>query len=244
MGATLRPVILGANMPELLPGAVFTGILTALAVIVLRARAAKPSLRAWKLGLVGVFGAYAVTPALAFLADAWLHTPWLPHVTSGQVFLGLWTGFAVLLISQPAGQPPRVPLWAGVLAGVAVAALLPPVLDRMTGSYQPASLHGDLNHCMVGAAGRVQPHQVTNTCTTPITVGLCLPGEINPTPCVQRQTLQPGETAQFDPGDARQSSLPSNPNGLTIVACRPPARPSRGLSNIGRGHEGVCLPPA
>ena len=32
-------------------------------------------------------------------------------------------------------------------------------------------------------------------------------------------------------------------DGLTVVACRPPGRPSRMLSTIGRQYEGVCLPP-
>lgn len=41
-------------MPELLAGAVFIGILTVVAVIVLRARAARPRLSVWRLTLIGV----------------------------------------------------------------------------------------------------------------------------------------------------------------------------------------------
>lgn len=230
-------------MPELLPGAVPTGILTVLMILVLRNRAAKPRLSFLNLALIGIGAAYALTPALTALSEVWRDTPGLPVITSGQLFLAAWSSLAILLIGNSPGQPPRVPLWAGALVGIAVAGLLPPFLDRVTGSYQPASLRSDVTHCLRGATGKVQPHEVLNTCDDPITVGLCLPGEVNPAPCAQSQTLAPGQTARLDPGNARLSSLPGNPNGLTIVACRPPARPSRMTSVIGRGHEGVCLPP-
>lgn len=233
-------------MPELLPGAVFTGIATALTVIVLRARSLRPRLPAWKVILIGVGAAYVIPPALVFLAGAWRAVPGLPDlpvVTEGQVFIGAWMALAMLSVSHRPGRAPGIPLWACLLIGVATAALLPPFLDRVTGSYQRLSLRADVNHCTRGMTGRTQPREVTNICDEPITVGLCLPGEVNPAPCAQSHTIEPGQIARFDPGQAYLSSLPGNPNGLTVVACRPPARPSRMVSTIGRGYEGVCLPP-
>lgn len=232
-------------MPELLPNAVMIGIVAALAAIVLRFQAGKPRLSVFVVVLIGVAGAYLVTPALAYLAQAWRATPALPAlpmITSGQLFLGAWAGFAVLFIANSMKRPKRVPLWAGLLIGVAVAVLVPPFLDTVTGVYQRPSLRDDVNHCTRGMTGQVQPREVANICDEPITVGLCMPGEVNPAPCAQSFTLAPGETATFDPGGASLSSLPSNPGGLTVVACRPPARPSRMGTTIGRGYEGVCLP--
>jgi len=234
-------------MPELLPGAIFTGILTVVAVIILRARATKPRLSLWKLALIGVAAAYGIPPILAFLEGVWRATPWLPDlpvITSGQVFIGAWTTAVALTLTHRPGNPPRVPIWAGLLIGVVVATLLPPFLDRVTGSYQPASLRADLNHCTRGMMGQAQPGEVMNICDEPIVVGLCMPDERNPTPCAQAAMVEPGQVVTLDPGEARLSSLPSNPGGLTVVACRPPDRPSRRVSTIGRGYEGVCLPPA
>lgn len=234
-------------MPELLSGDLFLGILTAMTAIVLRARAGKPRLSAITVILIGVAGAYLIPLASAFLSRAWRATPALPAlpvITEGQVHIGLWTALLVLGISHRPGRPPRIPLWAGLAIGLATAILLPPLLDGVTGSYQRASLRADVNECTRGMRGQAQPREVTNICDEPITVGLCLPGEINPAPCAQSHTIGPGEMARFDPRGASLSSLPANPNGLTVVACRPPDRPSRMLSTMGRGHEGVCLPPA
>lgn len=89
---------------------------------------------------------------------------------------------------------------------------------------------------------KVQPRQVTNICDFPITVGMCMPSELNPALCIQSKTLAPGESANFDPGDARLSSSPGNRDGLTVVACRPPHRPSRWRDIAKRSHDGVCLP--
>ena len=233
-------------MPEFLPGAVFTGILTVVFVIVQRARAGQPRLSAWKLGLIGIAAALVIPWALALLAKAWRATPALPAlpvITFDQVFVGAWAALAVLAISHRPGRRPLVPLWAGLLTGVAFAVLLPPFLYLVTGSYQRASLRADVNHCTRGMLGETQPREVVNTCDEPIAVGLCLPGETNPAPCAQTEILQPGQTARFDPGEATLSSLPSNLDGLTVVACSPPARPSRMRTTMGRGYEGVCLPP-
>ncbi|RST84544.1 hypothetical protein EJC49_20280 [Aquibium carbonis] len=234
-------------MPELLPHAVFVGIVSALIAIVMRFQAGKPRLSVFALALIGIAGAFLVTPALAYLAQAWRATPSLPalpEITSGQMFLGAWAGFAVLFIANNTSRPKRVPLWAGLLIGVAVAALVPSFLDAVTGVYQRPSLRDDVNHCTRGMMGQVQPREATNICDEPITVGLCMPGEVNPAPCAQSFTLAPGETATLDPGGASLSSLPGNPNGLTVVACRPPARPSRMGTVQGRGYEGVCIPGA
>ncbi|MGE0148945.1 MAG: hypothetical protein AB7R87_16360 [Parvibaculaceae bacterium] len=233
-------------MPDFLPGAVFGGILTIVLVMVLRMRAGKPRLPAWKLGLIGIAAAYVIPWALALAAEAWRATPALPDlpvITFDQAFIGALVALFVLAIGRRPGRQPLVPLWAGLLTGVAFAALLPPFLNLVTGSYQRPSLHTDVNHCTRGMTGQVQPREVVNICDEPIAVGLCLPGEINPAPCAQTEILQPGQTARFDPGRAQLSSLPSNPDGLTVAACRPPARPSRMKTTMGRGYEGVCLPP-
>lgn len=233
-------------MPELLPGAVFIGILSVLTAIILRARASRPRFSLLTLVLIFVVAAYGIPPAFAFLIETWRGQPWLPDlpvITSGQLFLGAWAGFAALLIGSSKSRPARVPLWAGLLVGVAVATLFPPFIDWATGSYQRNSLRTDVNHCTRGMTGKVQPREVANSCDEPITVGLCMPHEINPNPCAQSYTLKPGEVARLEPGDASLSSLPGNPGGLTVVACRPPARPSRMGTVLGRGYEGVCLPP-
>ncbi|MBU1305281.1 MAG: hypothetical protein KKF33_07150, partial [Alphaproteobacteria bacterium] len=153
-------------------------------------------------------------------------------------------GFAVLSIGNTKALPRRVPLWAGALIGVAAAALVPTLVDRVTGSYQRPSLLADVNHCTRGMLGQVQPREVTNICDEPIVVGLCLEGEVNPMECAQAHTLAPGQVAHFEPGETKLSSLPGNPGGLTVVACHPPARPSRMPSVHGRGYDGVCIPPS
>jgi len=224
-------------MPEFLPGAVFSAIVTVAFVIVLRSRAGEPRPPHWQLALIGIVAAFVI-PWVVAVAE-----PILPVVTFDQVFIGACVTLVLLGFGlRPSGRAP-VPLWAAALTGVAFAVLLPPLLDLVTGSYQRASLREHVNHCTRGMTGEVQPREVVNTCEEPITVGLCLPGEINPLPCRQTKVLQPGQSALFDPGEARVSSLPSNPDGLTVVACRPPARPSRAKTTMGRGYEGVCLPP-
>lgn len=234
-------------MPELLPGAVFIGILTVFAVVILRLRALKPRLSLLRLLLIGVAAAYVVPPVILLFAQVWRSTPWLPElptVTSGQIFLGGFAAVAAITLSQQPGQPPRLPIWAVLLIAVTVAFGLPRALDWATGSYQNASLRSDVNYCARGMTGQVQPQEVTNACVFAITVGLCLPTEMNPTACAQSITIPPGESALFAPGDARLSSVPGNPDGLTVVACRPPSRPSRWGNVTGRGFRGVCLPPA
>lgn len=233
-------------MPDFLPGAVFSGLVTVVFVIVLRGRAGMPRLALWKLALTAVAGAFVIPWTLALFARAWRATPALPDlpfVSFDQVFVGVLVALFLLALGNRADGRPRVPIWAGLASGVVIAALLPSVLYLVTGSYQRASLRPDVNHCTRGMLGEVQPREVTNICDEPITVGLCLPGEINPKPCAQTRTILPGETARFDPGETTLSSLPSNLDGLTVVACRPPTRPSRMKSTMGRAYEGVCLPP-
>lgn len=233
-------------MPEFLPGATFSGIMTVLFVIAWRVRAGKSRWPVWKLALIGILSAFLMPWALALSMSAWRSVPGLPDlpvVSFDQVFIGALVALLVFASSHRPGGKLRMPLWASLLSGAVVAAVLPPLLFLVTGSYQRASLRADVNQCTRGMTGQVQPRDIENICDEPIAVGLCLPGETNPAPCAQTEILQPGEVAHFDSGDARLSSLPSNPGGLTVVACRPPARPSRMGTAIGRGYEGVCLPP-
>lgn len=167
----------------------------------------------------------------------------LPPLTGGAVFIGAWV--AVLLASF---LPRARPIWQRSVIAVAVGLVaaygVPPLMDAATGRFNNASLRADVNHCTDGMVGRVQPRVVTNTCAEEIVVGLCLPGERNPAPCAQSVRVAPGQTVTLDPGEARLSSVPGNPGGLTVVACRPPDRPSRTGRVTGRGFDGVCLPPA
>ncbi|MGE3245741.1 MAG: hypothetical protein AB7F96_02410 [Beijerinckiaceae bacterium] len=233
-------------MPAFLSGAVTSGILAVLFAVVLRARAGKPRLAIWQLALTAIAAAYAVPWGLVLFDKSWRAVPFLPAlpvVNEDRLFLGFFAAVFVLAIGHRPAKPPRVPLWGGLLAGVATAVCLPPLLFLATGSYARASLHPDVNVCMVGATGRSQPGEIANTCNMPVVVGLCLSGETNPAPCGQSKTILPGQTVSFDPRGGSLSSLPSNADGLTIVACRPPARPSRMGKTMGRGYEGVCLPP-
>src|SRR5690606_3588110 len=139
-------------------------VLTALAAIGLRARALKTGLSTSKVVLIGIAGALIV-PTLAVIGEAWRATPLLPNlplITSGQLVLGASAAFAALLIGSRPGQPPRGPLWAGRLVGVATATLLPPLIAQATGSYQRASLRTDVNQRTRGIKGQVQPREVTN----------------------------------------------------------------------------------
>ncbi|SMX38265.1 hypothetical protein [Maliponia aquimaris] len=229
-------------MPEVEDGSILAGVVVALLVrLIVRRRGG----RLPGLGLLVVFvvGAYAGPPALDLVLRAWSGIPILKDLTGGAIFIGLWVALLVLTLFERKDQARRVPIWAGILAALVAAVTVPPFLDWATGMYQPASLRADVNGCTKGMLGQVQPRSVTNICDFPITVGLCLPNEVNPAPCVQSMTLAPGQSASFDPGEARLASLPANPGGLTVVACRTPDRPSRWTRTGGRGYEGVCLPP-
>lgn len=198
----------------------------------------------WLVAAVGVAAAYIGPPVFAVVKDTVSYVPGLPRLTETAVIFGLWVALITLTLFETKGQPRRVPIWAGVSIALVATFAVPPLLDRATGIYQHASLMPNENGCTSGMLGQSEPRQVTNICDYPITVGLCMPAEKNPAACRQTATIAPGAVANFDPGEARLSSLPSNPNGLTVVACRPPHRPSRSLSVIGRGYDGVCLPDA
>lgn len=229
-------------MPELMDGAILIGLLTAiLGRLAVNRRIAPRRLPLWGTLALGLAGALAGPPLLMAVRELWLDAG-LPRITGGAAFIGAWLAAIPLFFFERKGEPRRVPIWVAVCVGLAGAIFVPPLIDRATGRYQSASLRADVNHCTRGMTGQVQPRMATNTCDEPITVGLCLPGEVNPAPCAQTFTIGPGETARFDPGDARLSSVPGNPGGLTVVACRPPSRPSRWGNVTGRGFRGVCLP--
>ena len=233
-------------MLEIISLDLFGAIVAVIFVHVVRTRAGKARLSALGTGLVAIVGGAVIPTALFWSAKAWRSVPSLPSppvITSGQIFLGTWTALLLLSLTHRKGKPPALSLWTCLAAGVAVAALLPPSLDAVTGRYQPASFRDDVNHCIRWEGDTVENREAINRCAEPVTVGLCLPDEVNPSPCAQSFTLAKGERARFDPRNAGPSSLPSNANGYTVVACLPPARPSRTLSNVGRGYQGVCLPP-
>ncbi|MBI1415831.1 MAG: hypothetical protein GC146_01280 [Limimaricola sp.] len=232
-------------MPELMDGAYLFGIAAAVLSWVLGRRSeTRWRIPLWGCALIGAAAAIAGPPVFAVVQQAWRASPFLPDVTPGMAFIGLWAGLAALTLFERKGQPRRVPIWAGLLVAIVAAFGVPPLIDRASGSYQEASLRTDVNRCTTGMLGEVQPRRVTNVCDFPITVGLCMPGELNPAPCLQSVTLAPGATASFDPGEARVSYAPGNRDGLTVVACRPPNRPSRRLGVHGKSHDGVCLPKA
>lgn len=238
-------------MPELMDGAILIAIAVAgLSWIIANRPNEKRRLPMWGVVLVGVAAAYVGPPVFALVQNVWRSVPGLPHITGGAALFGLWVALVALLMFERKGQPRRVPIWAGIVLALVAAVAVPPLIDRVSGTYQRMSLRADVNGCArwaaggsAGAAGTAAPVRLaTNICDYPITVGLCLPHEQNPSPCAQSITLAPGAAAEFNPAGAALSALPSNPNGYTVVACRPPSRPSRTLTVMGRGHEGVCVP--
>jgi hypothetical protein len=229
-------------MPEVTSGAVLFGIVTAFLVRVLFRPKDGRRIPLWGAALIGVVAVLAGLPALGWVLAQWRATPWLPEITEGALFIGLWVTGVAAFVFERKDADRRVPIWVAVLAGAVATVTVPPLIDAMTGSYQRASLRANVNHCTEGMLGKVRPREVTNTCDFPITVGLCMATEENPDPCAQSVTIPPGDVALFDPGTETLSSMPSNADGLTVVACRLAHRPSRNLRVTGRGHEGVCLP--
>lgn len=230
-------------MPEFTYPMLFVGLLVALVVRrIVNRRYGPRSMPFLGTALVVIFAGYTVLPAVGWGLDKWRTTSGLPYVSFGMIFIGLWVGLIMFTAFETKGQPRRVPIWAVIVTAVFGAFAIPYAVDRATGAFQNASLRADVNQCRVGLPGTFDPRAVTNACDYAITVGLCLPGETNPDPCEQSITLGPGEQAQFETRGARLSSLPANPNGFTVVACRPPDRPSRTLSVLGRGYDGVCIP--
>lgn len=232
-------------MPELMDGSIFLGLVGAGLSWVLAKRSGAPRrLPFWGVLLIGIVSAYVGPPVLSLLQDLWRLIPGTPEITQGAVFIGLWVALVVLFVFGRKDHPRRVPVWAAVVVGIVAALVVPPFLDWVTGSYQNASLRADVNQCTNWTPGEGTRYQVTNICDYSISVGLCLPDEKNPKPCDQSALLAPDEKVEFDHRGTGLSALPSNPNGFTVVACRPPNRPSRNLSVMGRGHTGVCLPEA
>jgi len=228
-------------MPELLDGAILFGLVAGGFCWVLK-RDGQRRFPFWMVIAIGVIAAYIGPPAFAVIQSVLSSVPVLSQLTEGSVLFGLWVALGSLTLFETKGQPRRVPIWVGLSIAVVASIAVPQFMDKVTGTYQDMSLKSNINNCTKGMLGLVSPRQFTNICDYPITVGLCLPTEENPAPCRQSATIAPGAVANFDPGEARLASLPSNPNGLTVVACRPPLRPSRSLSAIGRGYTGVCLP--
>lgn len=230
-------------MPELMDGAIIFGLLAAgISWKVANRPGEQRRLPFWGTIIIGVVAAYIGPPVFAMVQGAWRAVPGLPEITGGAVFLGLWVALVALMLFERKGQPRRVPIWAGIMIAVVAMLVLPPLMDRVTGAYQRMSLRSDVNACARWKIGEDTLRQATNICDHSITVGLCMPDEKNPLPCDQSSTLAPGAIAEFDSKGAPLSSLPSNPGGFTTVACRPPNRPSRTLSVIGRGYDGVCIP--
>ncbi|WP_205387858.1 hypothetical protein [Pseudosulfitobacter sp. DSM 107133] len=230
-------------MPELMENSVVFGILAALLSRFIPVRGTpKRPVPFWGSVLIGIVAAYVGPPALDILQRLWRALPFLPVITEGMVFLGGFVFFVMHYMFEGKDKPRRVPVRASLATAVVVALVLPWVLFKTTGTYQQISYRANVDHCTSGMRGQVQPRDVTNTCDFTIVVGLCMPDERNPETCRQSVTLAPGAVARFDPGEARLSYNPGNRDGLTVVACRPPSRPSRALTQVGRSHEGVCLP--
>lgn len=229
-------------MPELMDGAILCGLIAAF--VAWRIRRPDGARRLPFLGVIGigVVAAYVGPPVFGAIQGVLVHIPGMSRLTETAVLLGLWFALLALTVFEHKDMPRRVPYWMGGVVGLVAAFGVPPVLDAVSGKYQNASLRANINACTSGMLGQSAPREITNTCDHPIVVGLCMPSEKNPEPCRQSKEIAPGEMATFDPGEARLSFLPGNPNGLTVVACRLPNRPSRSLAPLGRGYDGVCLP--
>ncbi len=190
--------------------------------------------------LIGVaYGSQFILPPVQ---DALREVFFFRRITEGAVFIGLFFSCAALFIFERKDASRRVPLWAGFGVGLVAMFGLPPLLDTMTGKYQDASLRADVNACTDGMTGNSGPREVANTCDFPLVVGLCLSNEANPETCARSVTIAPGMSASIAATGEEIVSMPANLNGATIVACRPPHRPSRTKKVGGRGYRGVCLP--
>lgn len=196
----------------------------------------------WASVLFGGLVTYVAPPVLDVIARFWRAVPFLPEVTEGMVFLGLFVAFFLHFVIERKDRPRRIPVCAVVVIAGVTAFALPPLIYRVTGSYSMIALRADVNQCTQGMRGQTQPSRVSNTCDFPIVVGLCAPDEQNPVPCAQAVTLAPGETASLDPKGATLAYAPGNRDGLSVVACRPPNRPSRMLNQTNKYYTGVCLP--
>lgn len=230
-------------MPELMDNAALFGILAVILSRFMPIRRNPPRPMAiWASVLIGVAAAYIGPPLFTGLQQVWRAVPILPEITSGMVFLWLFVVVVMQLLFEGNNRPRRFPIWAVLAFAMLVTAALPPLMYKVTGTYPSISFRADVNQCTRGMLGEVQPRHVTNICDFPITVGLCMPDEQNPAPCLQSVTLAPGAVADFDPGEARRAYAPGNRDGLTVAACHPPNRPSRMLNADGRRYEGICLP--
>lgn len=230
-------------MPEISASGVVLGILAAILSRRVPVRRDPPRpMPLWASVLFGLLVAYVGPPFFDMIARFWRTIPFLPEVTEGMVFLGLFVGLFLYFVFERQDRPRRIPVWAVVVISMVTAFALPPLLYRVTGSYSMIALRADVNQCTQGMRGEAQPSRVSNTCDFPIVVGLCAPDEQNPTPCAQQVTLAPGETASLDPEGATLAYAPGNRDGLSVVACRPPNRPSRMLNQTNKYYTGVCLP--
>ena len=190
--------------------------------------------------LVGVsyLGQFLLPPLQNALREVFLFR----RITEGAVFIGLFVASLALFLFERKESPRRVTLWAGFGLGVIAMFEVQALLDAATGKFQDASLRVDVNRCTDGMVGQANPTEITNNCDFPVVVGLCLSNEANPDQCAQSVVLAPGASGAVQPTGEGMASMPSNLNGATIVACRPPHRPSRTSKVGGRGHRGVCLP--
>ncbi len=230
-------------MPEISASGVVFGILAVILSRYVPVRRNPPRpMPFWASVLFGGLVAYVAPPVLDVIARLWRAVSFLPEVTDGMVFLALFVGFFLYFVTAHKDRPRRFPVWAVLVIAVVTAFALPPLLYHLTGSYSEVALRRDVNQCTQGMRGQTQPRRVSNVCDFPIVVGLCTPDEQNPTPCAQSVTLAPGESAALDPKGASLSYAPGNRDGLTVVACRPPNRPSRMLNQTRKYYTGVCLP--
>lgn len=227
-------------MPGFTDGSWFFGLVGA--AIAFAATRSRGGISFWRLVFVGLASAYVLPHVFAWIQPRWRAVPWLPDITGGMAFLAAWFALAALTLFERKGLPRRVPVWVGLLFGTSMAFVVPQVVNHFTGAYQRPSLRANLNACVRYSPGEEGALDAANLCEQQIVVGLCLPDERNPTPCAQSVAIAPDEIALLDPAGAALSSVPGNPDGYTLVACRPPNRPSRMTRVTGRGFEGVCLP--
>ncbi len=219
-------------MLELMDGAVlFAAMAVVLTWLVVGRRASWPKLVYIPIAIVSAF---VLPPVFLWLQGIWRSIGVLPEINGTQAFIAIWSGALTLLVFERKGQPRRVPFWMGIGVGILVAIVVPPLLDLSTGRYQPASLRADQNACLSAIARDGTAIQVSNSCEDAVSVGLCLPSERNPTPCRQFEILPPNHTGIFETEGTALASVPANPNGFTLVACRPQHRPSRDLRTTGR----------
>lgn len=133
-------------MPELMEDALVFGFVSAvLCWVIGRHYGANQRMLFFGTALIAIAAAYLGPPALIWWEKVRGAIPFLPDVTGGMVFIGLFVAFVAHIIFERKDQPRRIPIWAVALIAVIAGLGFPPLIDRVTGTYQQSSFRQDVN---------------------------------------------------------------------------------------------------